>query len=146
MREDALDEKGILNAGDHAQRSAAPTTVLDVDSEDAFETLHPAHAHVFGEGVRIGLLAGAASPGGWSDGGAQCVVRGEYAVIASEVAAGRGAHGAACRCSVLASITSYSSAGPFQPSSRRRRFRHSWNCTSPAPDIAVPAPRKKTRL
>ena len=70
LRENALDEKGILNAGDHAQRTAAATTAFDVSSEDAFETLHPAHAHVFGEGMRIGFLVGAASPGGRGDGGA----------------------------------------------------------------------------
>jgi hypothetical protein len=93
MRENALDEKGILNTGDHAERTAAATTELDVDGEDAFETLHPAHAHVFGERIRVGFLVVAASPSCRGDRGAQCVVRGEHPVVSGEVAAGRGHEG-----------------------------------------------------
>ena len=46
MSEDSLDDLGRVDARDDTQRTATHLTALDVDMEDAFEPLHPAHGGV----------------------------------------------------------------------------------------------------
>jgi hypothetical protein len=42
MCEDLADHRGIFNAGNYAEFTAAFRTGLDVDGEHPFEALHPA--------------------------------------------------------------------------------------------------------
>lgn len=55
---DETYELGILDAGNHAQCSAAALTGLDVDAEGALEALHPAQRVVL-RGMRLRAAAAA---------------------------------------------------------------------------------------
>jgi len=52
MREDALDERRVLDARDHLQLAAAAPTRLDLDRKHAFEPLRPRHRDVFRRAAR----------------------------------------------------------------------------------------------
>lgn len=66
MREDALDEGGILDARDHHELPAAATAALDVDRRHPFQPLHPSHRGVFRDpplGIGLPRAAPAAGKG-----------------------------------------------------------------------------------
>ena len=84
MCEDSLDDLGSLDARDDAQRGATHATVFDVDVEDAFEPLDPAHRR----GTRRMGLAGGLMGTVGDDVMAVFAVRGEHAVVSGEMGAG----------------------------------------------------------
>ena len=84
MGEDSLDDLGSLDARDDAQRGATHATVFDVDVEDAFEPLDPAHRR----GTRRMGLAGGLMGTVGDDVMAVFAVRGEHAVVSGEMGAG----------------------------------------------------------
>ena len=87
VREDALDEGGVLDAGDHREPPAAAAAVLEVDGEHAFESLRPTHGEVPGGRLldRACVAVRALAAAGRGDRGAQRRRRGEHAVVPGQV-------------------------------------------------------------
>ena len=103
MREDPLDELGCLDTRDDAQRTATHITAIDVDVdvdvEDSLEPLHPAH----GERKCTGFAGGWMSTVG-DDAVAVLEVRGEHAMVSSEMGTGR--RGGRCQIGRIADLHS----------------------------------------